>query len=399
MVRHHLGRHPLFRLLSPRQLDEWIAAGQEFTCATGETIFQENTSGAWIYLVQDGRVRIVRESGARELTLGMLSAGDVFGEYALLPPGQNTATCRTASPARLLRLPLAPARAAIQELRPVWKNLKNWLRLQTLLHFHRERTFLGFMSAESGLKLLDRLQPAAFQAGQTIQANGLAMDNWYLIEQGTVRLHSGDECVMAGVEMGPGDTFGEAGLIGSTDLPTAVALSDVRCQVLARHDFDPTAPLPSKFAQSYQPRLTGQPAAHVWVPQLESADCGLASLAMVGLRLGARVSVTELRAQLAPGREGVSLQQLRTLATENGLACRPVRVSVDRLSQVTLPAIAHLNSGHYVVIHELGENTVVVGDPESGIVSWSTEFLGRCYSGALLVFDAPQVTETRPNNI
>jgi CRP-like cAMP-binding protein len=246
MARQQLGRYPLFRLLSPRQLEDWVAAGQEFACATGETIFQENTPGAWVYLVREGRVRILRESGGREVTLGMLGAGDVFGEYALLPPGQNTATCRTASPSHLLRLPLAPVRAAVQGLKPVWKNLKNWLRLHTLLHFHRERTFLGFMSAESGLKLLDRLRPAAYQAGQTIQANGLAMDTWHLIEQGTVRLHAGDDAETAGVDLGPGDTFGEGALIGPGGLPTALALSDVRCQVLARHEFDPSAPHPSK---------------------------------------------------------------------------------------------------------------------------------------------------------
>src|SRR5262249_1938008 len=70
--RQQPGRYPLFRLVSPRQLDDWVAAGQEFTCATGETIFQENTPGAWVYLVRQGRVRILRESGRRELTLGML---------------------------------------------------------------------------------------------------------------------------------------------------------------------------------------------------------------------------------------------------------------------------------------------------------------------------------------
>src|SRR5262245_47576119 len=258
-----LSRYPLFRLLSPRQLDDWIAAGQEFACATGETIFQENTPGAWVYLVREGRVRILRASAGRELTLGMLSPGDVFGEYALLPPGRNTATCRTAAPARLLRLPLTPVRTVIQGLKPVWKNLKNWLRLHTLLHFRRERAFLGFMSAESGLRLLDRLQPAAFQAGQTIQAHGLAMDSWLLIEQGTVRLHTGDDCETAGLDLGPGDTFGEGGLIGSVALPVAMALSDVRCQVLARHDFDPSAPIPSKVTQSYQPRLPDRLAGQI----------------------------------------------------------------------------------------------------------------------------------------
>jgi CRP-like cAMP-binding protein len=91
----------------------------------------------------------------------MLLPGDVFGEYALLAPGNNTATCRTAAPSWLLRLALAPLRAALQEQHLVCRNLKNWLRLHTLLHFHRERTFLGFMSGESALKLHDRLRPAS----------------------------------------------------------------------------------------------------------------------------------------------------------------------------------------------------------------------------------------------
>jgi CRP-like cAMP-binding protein len=392
MTRKLLTRYPLFRLLSAPQLDDWIAAGQEIACATGETIFQENTPGAWVYLVRAGRVRILRESSGRELTLGMLGPGEIFGEYALLPPGRNTATCRSAVPSRLLRLPLAPLRTAVQGLKPVWKNLKNWLRLHTVLHFRQERTFLGFMSAESGLKLLDKLQPAAFPAGQTIQANGLAADCWHLIEQGTVRLNVADDSETTGVELGPGDTFGEAGLVGSGRLPTAQALSDVRCQVLARHDFDPSAPIPSKVAQSYQPRLAARPAAHVWVPQLEPSDCGLASLAMVAQRLGVNLGVADLRAQMAPGPDGLSLEHLRVLAVNNGLACHPVRVSADRLRLVSLPVVAHLSNGHYVVIHDLAEAGAVVGDPEAGIVNWSADYLAQCYSGVLLLFDMPPST-------
>src|SRR5262245_8762361 len=261
MTEKLLTRYPLFRLLSPRQLGDWLAAGQEIDCPAGFTLLQENTPGAWVHLVRDGKVRLIRQSGRRELSLGMLLRGDAFGEYALLPPGNNTATCRTAAPSRLLRLPLAPLRAALQGQPPVWRNLKNWLRLHTLLHFHRERTFLGFLSAESGLKLHDRLRPAAFPAGQTIQANGLAEDCWYLIDRGTVGL--------AGEELGPGESFGERALVGSGELPVAVALTDVRCRVLRRQAFDPAAPARSNVAQSYEPRLPGRPEAHAWVPQLE----------------------------------------------------------------------------------------------------------------------------------
>jgi hypothetical protein len=54
--------------------------------------------------------------------------------------------------------------------------------------------------------------------------------------------------------------------------------------------------------------------------------------------------------------------------------------------------VAHLSNGHYVVIHELGEVGVVVGDPEMGIVNWSADYLGQRYSGALLLFDQPPRT-------
>jgi ABC-type bacteriocin/lantibiotic exporter with double-glycine peptidase domain len=111
---------------------------------------------------------------------------------------------------------------------------------------------------------------------------------------------------------------------------------------------------------------------------------------MVGRRFGARVSVEELRLQVVPGPEGLNLQQLQRLAAENGLPCRPARVSADRLGQVSLPVVAHLSNGHYVVIHEWGETGVVVGDPEMGIVNWSADYLGQRYSGVLLLFDLPR---------
>jgi CRP-like cAMP-binding protein len=387
MAGAHLARYPLFKLLSRQQLDDWLAAGQESDWAAGQTIFQENSPGAWVYLVRAGRVRILRQSGPREITLGTLLPGDVFGEYALLPPGRNTATCRTSAPARLLCLPLAPLRSALQGMKPVWKNLKNWLRLHTLLHFYRERAFLGFMSAESALKFLDRVKPATFPAGQTIQTNGLAADTWHVIEQGTVRLHSGPAA--GEVDLGPGDTFGDGALIGPADLPVATAFTDVRCQVLARHDFDPTAPVWSKVVQSYQPRLPGRPKAHVWVPQLEPTDCGLAALAMVSLRLEAPIRVEDLRAKVTPGPQGLTLEQMERLGAEIGLACKAVRVSADRLRQVSLPAIAHLRNGHYVVLHEVGPAGVVVGDPAAGIVNWHLASLAECYSGVLLLIDRP----------
>jgi CRP-like cAMP-binding protein len=378
-------RYPLFRLLSQPQLDDWLTQCQEMDCPAGLTILQENTPGAWVHLILEGRVRIVRQSGQREISLGILQTGDVFGEYALLPPGSNTATCRTSSRSRLLRLPLEPLRTALAALPPVAANLKNWLRLHTLLHFHRERTFLGFMSAESGLKLESRLIPTVFPAGQTIQANGLADDHWFLIEQGEVCLRRDAEA--AETILGAGETFGERALLGLGELPVAAARTEVRCQVLLRRAFDPNAAAPSHGLQSYEPRLPDRTEAHAWVPQREQSDCGLAALAMVALQRGLEVRIEELRQKTPPGSDGVSLQQLRQLAAELGLPGRSIRVTANRLGQVCLPAIAHLRDGHYVVLHAVGPGGVVVGDPATGIAAWNWNALAQCYSGALLVFD------------
>src|SRR5262249_29741169 len=138
----------------------------------------------------------------------------------------------------------------------------------------------------------------------------------------------------AGVDLGPGEAFGERALLGSGALPAAVALTRVRRSPLPRHAIDPGAAARPDSPQSYQPLVAGRPAAHGWGPQLEKADCGLAALAMVARRLGAGVSVEELRRKATPGPEGLTLQQLRRLAEEVGLRCQSVRVSVDRLGRV-----------------------------------------------------------------
>ena len=75
------------------------------------------------------------------------------------------------------------------------------------------------------------------------------------------------------------------------------------------------------------------------------------------------------------------------MAAAVGLPCQSARVSVERFGQVRVPVIAHLSDGHYVVLHEVAPGGVVVGDPATGIVTWSMERLRLAYSGVLLLFD------------
>src|SRR5262249_53346784 len=133
-----LRRHPLFALLTADQMTGWLASAGEATFQTGETIFQQGTPGAWAYLVLDGKVRVLRTTAAdRDISLGTIRPGEVFGEYALLRPGLNTATCRAVTASRLLRLPLAALTSLLKDRPKVGAHLKNWLRLHALIQYLR----------------------------------------------------------------------------------------------------------------------------------------------------------------------------------------------------------------------------------------------------------------------
>jgi CRP-like cAMP-binding protein len=72
--------------------------------AAGDVIFTDGEPAAEAFLLQDGRVRLIKRVGAVERSLRMLRAGDLFGESALLAgaPRNSTAVAMTESVALAL---------------------------------------------------------------------------------------------------------------------------------------------------------------------------------------------------------------------------------------------------------------------------------------------------------
>lgn len=385
--RDALCRYPLFALMSPAELDAWVAAGQEMAYATGETIFQAGTLGAWAYLVLDGQVRVVRPGMDNpEVSLARIGRGQVFGEYALVPPGQNTATCRSASPCRLMALPLGEFHARLQAMPQVSRRLKDWMRLHALVSYFRDEPFLGFMTGPSALKWLDCLQEIAFEPQTTIQVEGLSEDRWFFIVEGNVTLHKVDERGTAVPrELGRGECFGEAALAGRTDLPLAVSASETRCLSLRRADFDPlgTAAQPSAQSLALSPAEVAQLLP--WVGQQEATDCSLAALGMIARFFEVGVDLAALRDRIQLDERGASLLELARIAESIGLHCQPVRIGDGQYWQLRLPAIAHYRDGHYVVLYEYSVSRVWVGDPATGIVRVSRDLFHQMASGHFLL--------------
>src|SRR5581483_1187715 len=170
-----LFQYPLFAVLGPRVLEAWAAGAETFQVQRGQTLLQAGEQGEHLYVVFSGQVRVLRHgTDNRDVPLGVFGAGEVFGEYALLPPYLNTATCRASESGTLMRLPLAPVRQLLDNLPGIRGHLKNWLRLHALVAYLRQKAFLGFLSAPSVLPMLDRCQERRFEPGQTIQTQGLS---------------------------------------------------------------------------------------------------------------------------------------------------------------------------------------------------------------------------------
>ena len=85
----------LFAAMRSEELDEILKFASERRFRRGQTIFQRGDNGSSMMAVLRGRVRISSVSGdGKEVTLNVISPGEIFGELALLDgkPRSNDAT-------------------------------------------------------------------------------------------------------------------------------------------------------------------------------------------------------------------------------------------------------------------------------------------------------------------
>ena len=100
--REALLQSPLFQAMTSEELDDTLKFAVERRCPRGSMIFQKGDEGSSLMAVLIGRVRISSVSvEGKEITLNVVSQGDIFGEIALLDGKQRSADA-TASEDTLL---------------------------------------------------------------------------------------------------------------------------------------------------------------------------------------------------------------------------------------------------------------------------------------------------------
>jgi ATP-binding cassette, subfamily B, bacterial HlyB/CyaB len=136
-----------------------------------------------------------------------------------------------------------------------------------------------------------------------------------------------------------------------------------------------------------------------FIEQQSASDCGAACLVMIGRYWGKRLSVNRLRELTNVSRSGASLSAVAAAAETIGFTTRPVKASLDKLAQQPLPAIAHWEGKHYIVVYEVSKKRVIVGDPAIGQRNLSiAEFKAGWNGYALLLQATNQLQDAQETN-
>ena len=115
--------------------------------------------------------------------------------------------------------------------------------------------------------------------------------------------------------------------------------------------------------------------------QAEAAECGLCCLAMVAGYFGYHTDLVTLRREIGVSMRGITLKSLMQMSEHLHLSPRPLKLSLDEMRQLKLPAILHWNLDHYVVLSKVSRDKITIHDPAVGKRTYSLAEAGQHFSG------------------
>ena len=156
----HLDDEQIFQLAGAAHAEHYERAME---------IFAYGTSGADIYVIEEGGVMVRRPTSYGDFTLGTLGSGEVFGELNFILPGERNGDAVTLQSCELIRLDAAQLEAVIEEYPELgvqvfwgfWHGLAQKLRAAN----EQLRTFFADDSLTDGL---DELRQGQMEDGGAV---------------------------------------------------------------------------------------------------------------------------------------------------------------------------------------------------------------------------------------
>lgn len=118
--------------------------------------------------------------------------------------------------------------------------------------------------------------------------------------------------------------------------------------------------------------------------QSESAECGLACLAMIGGYHGHNLDMKAMRLRFSSAGKGLNLLDLLAIAENLHFNTRAVKVEPETLKHLILPAVLHWDMSHFVVLKRVGRRSITYYDPARGKIDMPISEVGRFLTGVAI---------------
>jgi CRP-like cAMP-binding protein/tRNA A-37 threonylcarbamoyl transferase component Bud32 len=219
----------IFASLSAKERRLLIDAMMMEAVPAGTVIIKQGETGDFFYVVEEGHVSFAVDNQH----VGSTGRGGSFGELALLYNCPRAATCLANTPCRLWKVEQKTFRYMLANNQSSQqKDINDILR---------KVPFLTDLDDRDLLRISDALTTVTFKEGERIISKGDVGEVFYIIREGTVKVHDigfGDSTYVD-QPLGPGDFFGERALItGDPRVANVSATSTCSCLCLSRETFE-----------------------------------------------------------------------------------------------------------------------------------------------------------------
>ncbi len=118
--------------------------------------------------------------------------------------------------------------------------------------------------------------------------------------------------------------------------------------------------------------------------QAERTECGLACLAMVATYFGYKTDLNYLRREAPVSGRGASLADVMQTAQSLQLSPRAIKLELEDLQNLQLPAVLHWDLTHFVVLKRVSRKGIIIHDPAVGVRRYTFTETSRHFTGIAL---------------
>lgn len=219
----------IFASLTSKERRLLIDAMMMETVPAGTVIIKQGEVGDFFYVLEEGHVSFSVDNQH----VGSTGRGGSFGELALLYNCPRAATALANTACRLWKVDQ-------KTFRHMLANNTN-TQQKDINEVLRKVPFLAELDERDLLKIADALTSVTFPTGERIINKGDVGEVFYIIREGTVKVHDigfGDSTYVD-QPLGPGDFFGERALItGDPRVANVTATSNCTCLCVSRDTFE-----------------------------------------------------------------------------------------------------------------------------------------------------------------